>query len=109
LIILVCLIGAYSERGLSFDVSLMIFFGVIGYLMRKFEYEPAPLVLGFILGDILEESLRRSLIMADGNFLIFFKRPISAAFLGFALILLISNSIPFLKKRLKKLEKLEIT
>ncbi len=109
LIIMFCLIGAYSERGLSFDVFLMILFGVIGYLMRKFEYEPAPLVLGFILGDILEESLRRSLIMADGSFLIFFRRPISAIFLGLGVLLLISNTIPFLKKRLRKLEKLEVT
>jgi len=109
LIIMFCLIGAYSERGLSFDVFLMILFGVIGYVMRKFEYEPAPLILGFILGDILEESLRRSLIMADGNFLIFFKRPISATFLGLTVLLLISNLIPFFKNRLKKLEKLEMT
>lgn len=109
LIIMFCLIGAYSERGLSFDVFLMILFGVIGYMMRKFEYEPAPLVLGFILGDILEESLRRSLIMADGSFLIFFKRPISATFLGLTVLLLISNLIPFFKNRLKKLEKLEMT
>lgn len=109
LIIMFCLIGAYSERGLAFDIFLMIIFGILGYLMRKFEYEPAPLVLGFILGDILEESLRRSLIMSDGSVFIFFIRPISATFLGLTIIVLISNSIPFLKKRLKKLEKLEIT
>jgi putative tricarboxylic transport membrane protein len=109
LIIMFCLIGAYSERGLVFDVFLMVLFGVVGYLMRKFEYEPAPLVLGFILGDLLEENLRRSLIMSDGSFLIFFRRPISATFLVLTVLILISNSIPFLKKHLKKLEKLEIT
>jgi len=109
LIILFCLIGAYSERGLAFDVSLMIVFGVLGYVMSKFEYEPAPLVLGFILGDLLEESLRRSLIMSDGSYLVFFRRPISASFLILALLLLASNAVPFIKRRLTKLEKLEIT
>ncbi|MBI4588207.1 MAG: tripartite tricarboxylate transporter permease [Candidatus Rokubacteria bacterium] len=108
LIIMFTLIGAYSERGLAFDVFVMIVFGVVGYLMRKCEYEPAPLVLGFVLGDILEESLRRSLIMSDGSVFIFFERPISAAFLIFAMLLLISNSIPLLKERLKTLEKVEI-
>lgn len=109
LIIMFCLIGAYSERGLAFDVFVVVVFGAVGYLMRKFEYEVAPLVLGFILGGMIESSLRTSLIMSDGSFLIFFRRPISATFLIIAVLLLGSNLIPFLKKRLKKLEKLEMT
>jgi putative tricarboxylic transport membrane protein len=108
LIIMFCLIGAYSERGLAFDVALVVGFGAAGYLMRKFEYEIAPLVLGFILGRMVEASLRTSLIMSDGSFLIFFKRPIAASFLIFAILLLLSNLIPFIKKRLKKLEYVEV-
>jgi putative tricarboxylic transport membrane protein len=108
LIIMFCLIGAYSERGLAFDVALVVGFGAAGYLMRKFEYEIAPLVLGFILGRMIEASLRTSLIMSDGSFLIFFKRPIAATFLIFAILLLLSNLIPFFKKYLKKLEHVEV-
>jgi len=109
LIIMFCLIGAYSERGLAFDVIIVVIFGVGGYLMRKFGYEIAPLVLGFILGRMIEASLRTSLIMSDGSFLIFFTRPISATFLIFAMLLLLSNFIPFIKKRVKKIEEIEIT
>ena len=108
-IVMFCLIGAYSERGLAFDVFIVVGFGVAGYLMRKFEYEVAPLVLGFILGGMLESNLRTSLIMSDGSVLIFFTRPISAAFLIFATLLMLSNFVPFLKRRLKKLGEVEIT
>ncbi len=108
LIVTFCLIGAYSERGLTFDVLLMTAFGVLGYLMRKLDFERAPLILGFVLGDILDESLRRSLILSDGSFWIFVRRPIAALFLTLVAVLFLSNSIPFLKRRLKKLERLEM-
>ena len=64
---------------MSFDVGVMLIFGGIGYLFRKFEYEGAPLMLGFVLGPLLEKNLRQSLILSKGSFLIFFTRPISAS------------------------------
>jgi putative tricarboxylic transport membrane protein len=99
LILLFCLIGAYSLNNSTFDVSIMILFGAIGYLMRKFGYEGAPLVLAFVMGPLLENNLRQSLLMSGGSFAIFVSRPISVVTLSIAFLLLLSNLIPFLKKR----------
>jgi putative tricarboxylic transport membrane protein len=99
LILLLCLIGAYSISNTVFDIYIMIVFGVVGYLMKKLEYEGAPLVLAFILGPLFENNLRRSLIMSEGHFSIFFFRPITAAFLILALFILISPLIPGIRKK----------
>ena len=109
LILIFCIIGAYSLSFSILDLNLMLGFGVMGYLMRKFEYEPAPLCLAFILGPIMESSLRQSLSISRGSFTIFMARPISATCLGIAFLLFASNFIPFIKRRLKKLEGLEIS
>ena len=89
LILLFCLIGAYSVNNSSGDVFIMIVFGVVGYLMRKFGYEGAALVLAIVLGPMLEEALRQSLIISRGEFAILFTRSISAGLLLSALILLL--------------------
>jgi len=107
LIILFCLIGAYSVNNTTFDLFLMIFFGGVGYLMRKFDYEAAPLILAFVLGPLLEQSLRQSLLISKGSFTIFISRPISAVALGFGFLLLLSNIFPFIKKRRQEYEKIE--
>ncbi|OGP63567.1 MAG: transporter [Deltaproteobacteria bacterium RBG_13_49_15] len=99
IILLLCLVGVYSISHSIFDIYVMIGFGVVGYLMKKFEYEGAPLILAFILGPMLEVNLRRSLIMSHGSFSIFFLRPLSAIFLLLALILLISPLIPAIGKK----------
>ena len=80
-IILFCLIGAYSLNNNVIDVVLAWFFGVLGFLLKKFDYEAAPMILAFVLGPMMEVALRRSLTLSDGSFLIFFQRPISAVFL----------------------------
>jgi putative tricarboxylic transport membrane protein len=85
----------------------MIFFGGVGYLMRKFDYEAAPLILAFVLGPLLEQSLRQSLLISKGSFTIFISRPISAVALGFGFLLLLSNIFPFIKKRRQEYEKIE--
>ncbi len=77
LILLFCLIGVYSINNSTFDIFLMILFGVIGYLMQKFGFEPAPLALAYVLSPLLETALRQSLNISGGNFTIFFTRPIS--------------------------------
>lgn len=107
LILLFCLIGAYSLNNSSFDLVLMIFFGVLGYLMRKYGYEGAPLVLAFVLGPLLEQSLRQSLMISGGSFSIFVTHPISGVVLAIASLLVLSNIIPFVKKRRREYEKFE--
>jgi putative tricarboxylic transport membrane protein len=91
IIIFFCLIGAYTLSNNVTDMYIMIFFGLIGYLMKKFGYDAPPLVLALVLGPFMEGNLRRSLIISKGSFLIFFQHPISAIFLGLALLVLISS------------------
>jgi putative tricarboxylic transport membrane protein len=104
LILLFCLIGAYSVRNSIFDVHLTIIFGIVGYLFRKFDYEAAPLVLAFVLGPLFESNLRQSLTLSRGNFSIFFTRPISAVSITLAIILLIIGFMPYLTKARQKFE-----
>ena len=92
-ILLFCLIGAYTVGNNIQDVYIMIFFGIIGYVLKKYEYEPAPFVLAFILGPMFENAFRQSLIISNGSPLIFLSRPIAAAFLLISLIILISPLI----------------
>jgi len=95
-IVLICQIGAYSVNNDVNDVLLINIFGLFGYLMKRYQFEGAPLILGLVLGRMLENALRRSLMMSDGSPLIFFTRPISAVFLVVALFFLIS---PLLTKQ----------
>jgi putative tricarboxylic transport membrane protein len=74
----------------------MIIFGVAGYLMKRFAYEPTPMVLGLVIGPLLETAIRRSMIMSKGQIGIFFQRPIAAFFMGAALLMLLS---PLLTRR----------
>jgi putative tricarboxylic transport membrane protein len=83
------LVGSYAMHNQIGDVFIMIFFGIVGYLFRKFGYAGAPLIMGFILGPLVEDSLRQSLLLSNGNFLIFFARPISAVFLVFVALLVV--------------------
>jgi putative tricarboxylic transport membrane protein len=99
LILLFCLIGAYSIDNNSFEVIIMIVFGIIGYLMKKYEYEAAPMIMAMILSPLMENSLRQSLLVSHGDFLIFFTRPIAAALMGVAIFLLILSALPWLKAR----------
>ncbi|MDA8125246.1 MAG: tripartite tricarboxylate transporter permease [Deltaproteobacteria bacterium] len=97
LILLFCIIGAYAVNNNQYDILIMIVFGVIGYVMKKLDYEAAPLVLALVLGPIMENAVRRSLIIADGNPTVFFTRPLSAFFLIAGLLILFSPL--FLKKK----------
>ena len=91
----------------------MCIFGVIGYVMKKFEYEPTPLIMGFILGPLMEKSLRQALIISHGSFTSFFDKPICIVALSLAAVLLITNIMPYLQtkgpplaRRLGKITKL---
>jgi len=99
LILLFCLIGVYSVNNSVLDIYLMILFGVVGYLMRKFDFEPAPLALAYVLSPLLETSLRQSLNISGGSFLIFFSRPISLACMVFVIGLLAFQISSYSKKK----------
>ncbi|HZA55982.1 MAG TPA: tripartite tricarboxylate transporter permease [Candidatus Udaeobacter sp.] len=88
-IILFCLIGAYALNNSTTDIYVAVLFSLVGLLIKKLDFEPAPLVLAFVLGPLLETALRRSLIHSDGSFLIFIERPLSAAFIFLAFFVLV--------------------
>jgi putative tricarboxylic transport membrane protein len=98
LILMFCIVGVYSSSTASFDVLVMVAFGVLGYLMRKLGYEPAPLVLAFVLGPLLENNLRKALILSQGELSTFLARPISAACLAAAALVLFAPLLPALRR-----------
>ena len=95
-VLLFCLIGAYSVGNNIGDGVVMWIFGIIGYLMKKFDYEGAPLILAMVIGPMMEEALRQSLILSTGSFAVFFTRPISAGFILAAALLVL---VPLLTRR----------
>ena len=99
LILLFSIVGVYASGNNVFDVAVMMAFGVLGYLMRKIGYEAAPLVLAFVLGPMLENNLRKALILSQGELTTFVERPISAACLAIAAALLVAPLIPALRRR----------
>ena len=98
-ILLFCCIGVYSIQNNVFDVYLTVVFGVLGWIFVKLECEPAPLLLGFILGPMMEENLRRALLLSRGSPSVFLERPISATMLVLSLILLIILAMPAIRKK----------
>jgi putative tricarboxylic transport membrane protein len=80
IIFVLCTVGSFAIAGRLFDVYVMLAFGLIGYMLRQWGYPMAPLVLGIVLGDLLEKNLRRALVLSDGDLTPFFTRPISAVF-----------------------------
>lgn len=104
MILLVCALGAFTIKNDGYDVFIMAIFGVVGYVMRKYKYDPAPLVLAFVLGPIMEQAFRRSLLLSDGSPLIFVQRPISLVLIICACFLLVLSAIPGFGKRKRKIE-----
>ncbi len=98
-IILFCAIGVYSTNNNTFDIWMVGAFGVIGYIFHKLGCEPAPLLLGFILGPMMEENLRRALLLSRGSWAVFVQRPISAGLLAAAVLLLIIVLLPSVKNK----------
>ena len=99
LIFLFCIIGIYSVNNNYMDIVVMGIFGLAGYVMRKFEFEPAPLVLAFVLGERFEEAVRQSLIFSRGDLAIFFRRPAAAVFLTIALVLILFSIFSSFSKK----------
>jgi putative tricarboxylic transport membrane protein len=98
-IVAFCCIGAYAVNSNAFDLYVMAFFAAFGYLCLKLDCEPAPLILGFVLGPLMEENLRRSLLMSRGDPSIFFTEWISAVFLAIAAGLLFVIAAPAIRRQ----------
>jgi putative tricarboxylic transport membrane protein len=98
-ILLFCLIGVYTINNNVFDIYIMIFFGIVGYLARKFEFEAAPFILAVVLGPMMEKAFRQSLIMFQGDLSVFIRRPISGVIFGLAVVLLV---LPFITGGIKR-------
>ena len=97
-----CAIGVYTLSNNTFDVYCAAAFAVIGFLFHKLGFEPAPLILGFILGPMMEENLRRALLMARGDWSIFVTRPIAAVMIGISVILMIAIMLPAISRKRKE-------
>ena len=97
-ILMFCCIGIYSINSLPTDVMFIGFFGLVGYTLMKFGFEPAPMLLGFVLGKLMEENLRRALIISRGEMATFVTHPISAGLLAVAALLLIIALLPSIRK-----------
>jgi TctA family transporter len=98
-ILLFCGIGVYTVNNTSFDVMLTAFFGALGVLFAKLECEPAPLLLGFVLGPMMEENLRRALLLSRGDPSVFATRPISAVLLAAAIVLVLVIALPNIRRQ----------
>jgi TctA family transporter len=98
-IVLFCAIGVYSTNNNTWDIWMVGLFGVIGYAFIKLGCEPAPLLLGLILGPMMEENLRRALLLSRGDWSVFVTRPLSATLLALAVLLLIVVLMPSIKKK----------
>ncbi len=98
-ILIFCAIGIYSINNSVQDVYFTAFFALVGYIMIKLGYEPAPMLLGFVLGKLMEEKLRQSLILSRGSFTTFIERPVSATLLAIALIMLVIALLPAMSKK----------
>ncbi|WP_159994180.1 tripartite tricarboxylate transporter permease [Roseomonas sp. 18066] len=98
-ILVFCAIGVYSINNSVFDVYQTVFFAVLGYVFAKIKMEPAPLLVGFVLGPMMEEHLRRAMLLSRGDPMVFMQRPISAVLLGIALLTLAMMLLPGLRKK----------
>ena len=96
-VFVLCAIGSFAIHSRLFEIGVMVVFGIIGYLMREMDYPVAPMILGIILGDILDKNLRRALILSDGNLLPFFTRPICFAIFLITLFTILSKT-PWFKR-----------
>ncbi|MCZ2099501.1 MAG: tripartite tricarboxylate transporter permease, partial [Anaerolineae bacterium] len=98
-ILLFCCVGAYSINNNVFDVFVTIPFAILGYVFRKLDCEPAPLLLGLVLGKLMEEYLRRAMTISRGDWSVFVTRPLSATLLAIAAVLLVIVFLPAIAKK----------
>ena len=97
-ILIFCCIGIYSINNNPTDVMATAVFGLVGYVLFKLGFEPAPLLLGFVLGKLMEEKLRQALILSRGSFSTFIERPVSGTLLAVAVVMLVLALLPSIRK-----------
>ena len=98
-IMLFCCLGVYGSQFSTYDLYLAAGFGVVGYVFRKLECEPAPMVLGFVLGPLMEENFRRAMVLSQGDIATFVREPISLGFLLLAVVIIVVACIPRIRKQ----------
>jgi TctA family transporter len=101
-VLVFCAIGVFSVANTELDVYFMAVFGLLGYIFKKLDAEPAPMLLGFILGPMMEEYLRRALLLSKGDPMVLIRRPISATMLALAILALLTVLMPVLRKTREK-------
>jgi len=101
-IVLFTTVGVYSVQNQIFDVYSMLFFALVGYGIRKLKFDPAPLPLAFVLGPMVERSLRQSLLISGGDPTIFVSRPISGTLIGIMVLLIVGQAFLSLRKKVRK-------
>jgi putative tricarboxylic transport membrane protein len=102
-VFVLCVVGSFALSSRLYDVIIMLVFGLVGFILREMEYPMAPLVLGIILGKILDENLRRALVLSDGSFTPFFTRPISLVMV-IVIGLVIISRLPFIQKMIQSVK-----
>jgi putative tricarboxylic transport membrane protein len=98
-ILLFCAIGIYSINNNPYDVYFTAFFGLVGYVLIKLGLEPAPMLLGFVLGRLMEEKMRQALALSEGSFMTFVERPVSAVLLALALAVMVIAVLPAVNRK----------
>ena len=101
MLFVLCTVGTYALASRLFDVWTMLLFGLIGFVLRQFRFPVAPLVLGIVLGDLMEKSLRRGLVLSDGDLAPFVTRPISAV-LATIIVLIVVLRLPPVRRLLQR-------
>ena len=97
-ILIFCCIGVYSLNNNAFDVYATVVFGFLGYVFLKIGCPPAPMLIGFVLGPMMEEHLRRAMLLSRGDPMVFLERPISATLLGLALVAVLAMALPSIRR-----------
>jgi len=107
LILVFCMIGVYTVSANVWDIVIMLIFGALGYLMKKFDYEPMPLVLAYVLGRMAEETIRQTLLVSRGSAAIFLERPLAAIFVSTAVaVVVVPLVLPRFRSAIVKLASL---
>jgi putative tricarboxylic transport membrane protein len=97
-----CAIGCYTLGNNNFEVYCAALFAVIGFILLKLGFEPAPLILGFVLGPLMEENLRRALLLSNGDWTVFVTQPISASMLAISAAMIVAIALPAIKMKRKE-------
>ena len=98
-----CTMGVYVLRFAVLDIFLVMGFGIIGYFMKKHDYPAAPLLLALVLGDLMEQAFRRSLALSNGDWTVFFTRPISLVILIVVAVFLAFTLMNYLRRKVKRI------